>query len=293
MSLADEIRSCAADTEALLRDCLGPGAPGVPPRLLEAMRHGTLGGGKRLRPYLLRASAELFGVPAAASVQAGAAVECVHCYSLIHDDLPDMDNDRLRRGRPSVWAAFDPATAILAGDALLSLAFGLLADIDTHRDPGVRVALAAELARASGPAGMAGGQAEDLAAEETPLGEAGVISMQRKKTGALIVASVSMGAILGRAGEDERRELRSYARAAGLAFQLADDILDATESSETIGKTAGKDGKKSTLVGLLGVDGARSRCSELAEEAVAALEGFGAKAERLRELAQHMVERRN
>jgi farnesyl diphosphate synthase len=293
MSLADEIRSCAADTEALLADCLVSGAPGIPPRLLAAMRHGTLGGGKRLRPYLLRATAGLFGVPPEASVQAGAAVECVHCYSLIHDDLPDMDNDRLRRGRPSVWAAFDPATAILAGDALLSLAFGLLADIDTHRDPAVRVALAAELARASGPAGMAGGQAEDLAAESAPLDEAGIVSMQRKKTGALIVASVSMGAILGRAGEDERRELRTYARAAGLAFQLADDILDATESSETIGKTAGKDANKSTLVGLLGVEGARARCSELAEEAVAALEGFGSKAERLRELAQHMVERRN
>ncbi|MEX0627477.1 MAG: polyprenyl synthetase family protein [Cucumibacter sp.] len=294
-ALLADIEACAAETEAFLEDYLSASNAafsGAPARLMDAMRYGALGG-KRLRPYLLRAGAGLFGIPAKATLRAGAAVECVHCYSLIHDDLPDMDNDALRRGRSSVWAAYDPATAILAGDALLTLAFSILADSETHPDPGIRIALIRRLALGAGAGGMAGGQMADIEAEKSRLDEAETVRMQRLKTGALIEAAIGMGAILGGASETETAALTRYAAATGLAFQLADDILDVTQSSETLGKTAGKDRdrNKSTLVGLLGIDEARARLDASVAEAVAALDLFEKRAERLRDLARYFAVR--
>lgn len=294
-ALLADIDACAAETEAFLEDYLSAGNAafsGAPARLMDAMRYAALGG-KRLRPYLLRATAALFDVPVEATLCAGAAVECVHCYSLIHDDLPDMDNDTLRRGRSSVWAAYDPATAILAGDALLTLAFSILADSATHADPGIRIALVQRLALGAGAGGMAGGQMADIEAEKSPLDEAGIVKMQRMKTGALIEAAIGMGAILGGASDKETAGLTRYAAATGLAFQLADDILDVTQSSKTLGKTAGKDRdrNKSTLVALLGIGAVRARLDASVTEALAALDLFGGRAERLRDLARYFAAR--
>src|SRR5690606_20777241 len=200
--LETELSTCAAEIEAFLAHRLE--RIGAPPRLLAAMRHGALDGGKRLRPFLVRLSASLFGVTSQASLAAGAALEMIHCYSLIHDDLPDMDNDELRRGKPTVWKAFDPALAILAGDALLTEAFAVLSDPATHADPAIRADLVATLALAAGSAGMVGGQVLDIEGEATPLDEDGIFQMQARKTGALIRASAEMGAILGRASDEER-----------------------------------------------------------------------------------------
>lgn len=283
------IAACAADLETFLDARLSDGRRA--PRLLAAMRHGALGGGKRLRPFLLRASAELFGVPAADSLAAGAAIELVHCYSLVHDDLPDMDNDELRRGKPTVWKAFDPALAILAGDALLTEAFAILSDPATHSDPAVRAELISTLALGAGQ--MVEGQVLDIEGEKTPLDEDGIFQMQALKTGALIRSAAEMGAILGGATLDQRAELLRFGISAGVAFQIADDILDVTATSDALGKTAGKDvaQNKSTIIALRGLDTAREILKGAVAGGLDALKGFGPEADSLRALIGHFANR--
>jgi farnesyl diphosphate synthase len=282
----------------LLSDEARPGETVRPPRLMAAMRHAVLGGGKRLRPFLVIETARMLGAVGEGPSRAGAAVELLHCYSLVHDDLPSMDDDDLRRGRPTVHKAFDEATAILAGDALQSLAFEVLADVGTDPDPAIRADLVLGLARAAGLGGMVGGQMLDLAAEgrygEIRLGEPDVRRLQAMKTGAVLAYSVEAGAMLGRAGQAAREPLLAYGRALGAAFQVADDILDRESSAETMGKRTGKDLEKgkATLVDLLGLDGAHRECDRLLDAALAALEPFGAPAEILREAARFTVERR-
>lgn len=281
--------SAAAD--AMLRSLLGdapqPGEIFRPARLLDAMRHAAKGG-KRLRPFLLIESAALFGISEEKSLPTAAAFECVHCYSLVHDDLPAMDDDDLRRGEPTVHRAFDEATAILAGDSLLTLAFDILARETTHPDPAIRIALTSLLARASGLGGMAGGQMLDLEAEGRFMPDCRPLSLkaneierlQAMKTGALLRAACEAGAILGKADAASRNALADYARAFGLAFQLSDDLIDAEGSADTVGKRVGKDAArgKATLVGELGIPEAKRRLAAMISEAEAALRPFGAKA---------------
>jgi len=299
---ADRLAAVAAAIEALLDRLLG-GAPGPgeivrPARLVAAMRHAMLGGGKRLRPFLLVETATLFGAARERALLAGAALECLHGYSLVHDDLPAMDNDELRRGRPTVHKAFDEATAILAGDALLTLAFDVMARTDVHPDAGVRIALVSEMARAAGLGGMAGGQLLDLAAEgrfgdKRALREDDIARMQAMKTGALIRFACRAGAILGQADADARAAIDRYGAAVGQAFQIADDLLDLEGSPATIGKAAGKDAAagKATLVAALGPDRARGRLAALIAEADGALVPFAAKADTLRAAAHFIAER--
>lgn len=262
-------------------------------RVVEAMRYAFLSGGKRLRPFLVMATADLFGVDREAATRAALAVECVHCYSLVHDDLPAMDDDDLRRGKPTVHKAFDEATAILAGDGLLTFAFDVLADPATHADPNVRCRLVRVLARASGHHGMVGGQMIDLSADHTASDVAYVTRLQQMKTGALIVAAVELGAILGKASDHRRHTLVAYARAVGLAFQIADDLLDVEGATAEVGKATGKDADagKATLVSLLGVDRARAQADALVQQAVDCLSDFGEKAALLRATARFAVER--
>jgi farnesyl diphosphate synthase len=285
---------------AALADQAQMGELARPPRLLAAMRHAALGGGKRLRPFLVVESAALFGVPEKRALPAATAFECVHCYSLVHDDLPAMDDDDLRRGRPSLHRAFDEATAILAGDALLTLAFDILSRETAAPDPAVRGELVASLARAAGIGGMAGGQMIDLEAEGrfaagTPLAlDAGAIErLQAMKTGALIGAACEAGAILGRADAEARRALADYAQAFGLAFQIADDLLDAEGDPARVGKAVAKDARagKATLVRALGRDGARARLNALIMECARALVPFGARAAMLTAAARFAAER--
>jgi farnesyl diphosphate synthase len=267
-----------------------------PGRLIEAMRHASLGGGKRLRPLLVMESAALFGVPRKRALMTAAALECVHCYSLAHDDLPAMDDDAMRRGRPTVHRAFDEATAILAGDSLLTFAFDLLARPETHPDPAVRIALVASLARSAGLGGMAGGQMLDLAAEDraTALNEAEIVTLQAMKTGALIRFACLAGAILGGAPQAAHTALRRYGHALGQAFQIADDLLDVEGDAATVGKSTGKDAihGKATLVAILGRAGARTRLESLVVQAERALDPFGATAAMLRAAARFVVARR-
>lgn len=286
-----QLADCAAQTQAFLGDHLARLA--APERLLAAMTHGALDGGKRLRPFLVRLSASLFDVPHEKSLAAGAALEMVHCYSLVHDDLPDMDNDQLRRGKPTVWKAFDPALAILAGDALLTQAFALLSDPRTHPDPAIRAELVLTLAGASGPTGMVGGQVLDIEGETRALDEDAILKMQARKTGALIRAGVEMGAILGSALPAQRAELIRFGTAAGLAFQIADDILDVTATSDALGKTAGKDvaQNKSTIVALNGLDAARQILDGAVANGIDALKIFGPPADPLRALIRHFAAR--
>lgn len=290
-TLSAHIATCAQEIEHQLLIILSDRS--IPPRLLAAMQHGALNGGKRLRPFLLRATADIFSVPQTQSLLAGSALECVHCYSLVHDDLPDMDNDELRRGKPTVWKAFDPALAILAGDALLTQAFVIISSSNSPIPATLTAPLIAALAQASGAAGMVGGQVIDIEGETSPLSVDDIIKMQSLKTGALILAAVQMGAILGNASVAERSALETYARAAGIAFQLADDILDVTATSAELGKTAGKDvdQNKSTLVARLGLEAAQHRLDQAVEEGVAALAQFGEKADQLRALIQHFAQR--
>lgn len=286
-----QLSACARDIQAGLDRLITAGSlsgPGTPPdRLLAAMRHGSLNGGKRLRPLLVRQAASVFGVAPEQSLTAGLAVEFIHCYSLIHDDLPAMDDDDLRRGQPTVHKAFDDATAILAGDALLTHAFGLLAGNDCHPDPAIRMALVAELVSGAGAGGMVGGQMRDIEGETTPLRESEIASMQAMKTGALIRAAVRMGAMLGGASPEQLAALTTYAEAAGRAFQLADDILDVTASAEAMGKKTGKDeaAGKQTLVSRIGVEGARRHLAEIIHDALSALTAFGPEADGLRATA--------
>jgi farnesyl diphosphate synthase len=293
----------ANETEILLARLLGPecmpGEIARPPRLLAAMRHAMLGGGKRLRPFLVVETATLFGAKRDGALLAGAALECMHGYSLVHDDLPAMDNDDLRRGRPTVHKAFDEATAILAGDALLTLAFDILARGAVHADAMVRIDLVAALARASGLGGMAGGQMLDLAAEgrfapKRVLPETDIATLQAMKTGALLRFACVAGALLGGAGAPARAAMEIYGTAIGQAFQIADDLLDVEGDSVTLGKAAGKDiaAGKATLVAALGPDAARARLTALISEADAALAPFGPKADILRQAARFIAERR-
>jgi farnesyl diphosphate synthase len=292
----------AAETDALLDRLLdarpAAGETARPPRLLEAMRYSTLGGGKRLRPFLLVETAQLLGAPRDGALLAGAALECVHCYSLVHDDLPAMDNDDLRRGRPTSHRTFDEATAVLAGDALLTFAFDLMARPEVHADAKVRIALVSELARAAGLGGMAGGQMLDLAAEgrfgNAKADQAAVTTMQAMKTGALIAFACRAGAILGNADATAREALARYGRAVGQAFQIADDLLDLEGDPETMGKLAGKDSAagKATLPAMLGAEAARAKLAVLVAEADAALAAFGEKAGVLRAAARFVAERR-
>ena len=261
--------------------------------LYRAMRHAAIGGGKRLRPLLVRASADLFAVDRECSGRAALAVESIHVYSLIHDDLPAMDDDDLRRGKPTVHKLFTEATAILAGDCLHALAFEILADPATHPDPFVRAELVLDLARSAGPTGMAGGQMMDIEAEKARFDLPTVTRLQAMKTGALIAASVEAGAILGRIPPEGRTGLRGYARDLGLAFQIADDLLDAEGDEALAGKKLRKDegAGKETFLSLLGVDRAREQCSILVDQAVQHLHAYGREADLLREIARYVVER--
>ncbi|MCO5091415.1 polyprenyl synthetase family protein [Bosea sp. (in: a-proteobacteria)] len=299
--LAQNAEAIEALLETLLSAEPAAGELTRPARLVAAMRHGALGGGKRLRPFLTVETAGLFSVPAAQARRAGAAVELLHCYSLVHDDLPAMDDDDLRRGRPTVHKAFDEATAILAGDALLTLAFAVLAEQATHESGAVRAALVGALARASGCGGMVGGQMLDLAAEgrfearREALPEAEIRRLQAMKTGALLAAAVEIGARLGGADAAALVALGRYGRALGATFQIADDILDVESDAGQMGKATAKDeGKgKATLVGALGLAGAKRERDRLSAEAVAALSGFGPAADVLRAAARFAAQRKS
>ena len=270
-----------------------PKADGLEERVVEAMEYALMAGGKRLRPFLVMQGAKLFSVSEQAALQVAAAVECAHTYSLIHDDLPCMDDDDMRRGQPSVHKKFDEATAVLAGDALLTLAFEILADEKTHADPRVRCELISAFAKALGTHGMVGGQMFDLAAENRELDQFSITRMQNMKTGALIVFSCEAGAILGKADSRRRHALKGYAHDLGLAFQIVDDLLDIEGDSEELGKTAGKDedAGKATLVSLLGVERARTQAEMLITQAIEHLEIFAEKADVLRSLAHFVIHR--
>lgn len=262
-------------------------------KLFEAMRHAAIGGGKRLRPLLVVAACRLFNVDEAAALRVATAIEAIHVYSLIHDDMPCMDDDDLRRGKPTVHKAFDEATAVLAGDALHALAFELLADQATHSDPFVRAELVLELARAAGPDGMAGGQMMDLEAAASDYDLQTVTRLQQLKTGALIQFCVEAGAIMGKLPPEGRAHLRGYARDVGLAFQIADDILDVEGSEAAAGKALHKDeaAGKATFLSLLGLERARMQAQALVDQAITHLNGHGAEADLLRAIARYTVER--
>ena len=263
-------------------------------RLVDAMRYSTLGGGKRIRPFMVLKSCELFNVSRIGALRVGAALELIHCYSLVHDDLPAMDDDDLRRGRPTCHIKFDEATAVLAGDSLLTLAFEVLANSDTHSDPSVIVELVSKLARAAGVEGMAGGQMLDLVAEHHALEIPEITRLQRLKTGALIGFGCEAGAIMGKAPEPARHALHAYAHDLGLAFQIADDLLDVEGDAAVVGKKTQKDDAhgKATFVSLLGLERARAQAKMLTEQAIGHLDLFGAKADPLRSLARFVIERR-
>jgi farnesyl diphosphate synthase len=300
-NFARRLDQTAEDTDALLErllsDALLPDEIARPKRLIEAMRYSSLGGGKRLRPFLVVESSAVFGVPREPALLAGAALECIHCYSLIHDDLPAMDNSDLRRGRPTLHKAYDDATAILAGDALLTLAFDIITRDEIHGDAKVRLLLARGLARASGIGGMAGGQMLDLAGEgrfgdREPVD---VARLQQMKTGALLRYGCIAGAILGQSSQNEYRALDDYGRALGEAFQIADDLLDVEGDAAALGKQTGQDAAlgKTTFVTQLGVDGAKQRVRDLLAKADTALSIFGAKGDVLRAAARFVAERKN
>jgi farnesyl diphosphate synthase len=298
----DRLAATARDIETLLDRLLSPAAlsseTARPPRLVAAMRHAALDGGKRLRPFLVVETAALFDVDRAGALMAGAALELIHCYSLVHDDLPAMDNDDLRRGRPTVHKAFDDATAILAGDALLTLAFDVMARMRCIPMPPC-APRSCSARRASGLGGMAGGQMLDLAAEgrfdnKRALNENEIITLQAMKTGALIRFACNAGAILGKADAATRANIARYGSAIGQAFQIADDLLDVEGDAKTLGKAAGKDAAagKATLVATLGIEKARGRLNELVAEANAALAPFGSKSDMLRATARFIAERK-
>jgi farnesyl diphosphate synthase len=281
----------AADLEQLLDRLLPVSELGDGP-VHEAMRYACLNGGKRLRPLLVTATAQLFGVQKSRALRTAAAVEMVHCYSLIHDDLPAMDDSDLRRGRPAVHKAFDEATAVLAGDALLTQAFEVLADPDTHEDPGVRCALVAGLAKAAGPHGMVAGQMLDLIAEKQAFDLGATTRLQRLKTGEMIAFSCEAGAILGKATAPLRHALRAYAHDIGLAFQIADDLLDVEGTEAETGKPVGHDAGKATFVSILGPERARAQAQALTEQALQYLKVFDGRATLLEAVAEYVLTRR-
>ena len=298
---AKRLDKTAEDTENLLSTLLSDTVLSDeivrPKRLVDAMRYSSLAGGKRLRPFLVVESAAVFDVSREAALLAGAALECIHCYSLIHDDLPSMDNSDLRRGRPTLHKAYDDATAILAGDALLTIAFDIITRDEIHREPAVRLALTRALARASGVGGMAGGQMLDLAGEgrfgdREPVD---VARLQQMKTGALLRFGCIAGAILGQASRAEYNALDDFGRALGEAFQIADDLLDVEGDAATLGKPAGADAElgKTTFVTQLGIEGAKQRVRDLLARGDAALSIFGARADVLRAAAHFVAERKS
>jgi farnesyl diphosphate synthase len=295
-ALASAMAAAAAEIDRAL-DALIPPTEGDEARLFEAMRYASMGGGKRLRGFLVLEGAAQFGVSREAALRVAAAIEMLHAYSLVHDDLPCMDDDDLRRGKPTVHRAFDEATAVLAGDALQTQAFLVLSEPDTHPDPAVRAELCRALARAAGARGMCGGQMLDMLAEEAgrPLEEAEIGRLQLLKTGKLIEFSAEAGAILGKAPIQLRHALSAYGRDLGAAFQIADDVLDATASAEETGKRTGKDADagKATLVGLLGLERARLQAERLAAQAQDHLDAFGEAAAHLRALADYTIARRS
>ena len=266
-----------------------------PEKLLGAMRHGLLNGGKRLRPFLVIETARMLGYDQPGVLRAACAFECIHSYSLVHDDLPAMDDDDLRRGQPTVHIAFDEATAILAGDGLLTLAFDILADIETHPDASIRAQLVLGLAQNAGLGGMVGGQSLDMEAEGSERSEADIRQMQAMKTGALLRFACEAGAILAGARPHEQQAIKRFGTIIGLAFQLADDLLDVTATSEQLGKTAGKDleAEKATLVSLYGIEKARGKLADLITEAEAELEVFGSRADILIATAHFIADRKN
>jgi farnesyl diphosphate synthase len=300
-----QLDAAAKEIESLLEKLLSAdpidGELSRPPRLIDAMRYSSLGGGKRFRPFLVVESAALFAVPRPRALMAGAALECVHCYSLVHDDLPAMDDDDLRRGQPTAHRKFDEATAILSGDGLLTLAFDILSRTDTHPDAKVRIELVGSLARAAGLGGMVGGQMLDLAAEgrfagnvPLKLDESSILTLQAMKTGALLRFACTAGGILGSANAAQRKALERYGSAVGKAFQIADDLLDHEGDPALVGKQTGKDAEagKATIVGILGAPGAKARLKELVAEAEDALSPFGEKAGILLEGARFVADRR-
>jgi farnesyl diphosphate synthase len=290
--LTDALNHVAREIDSAF-DLLLPMPDDTRARLFEAMRYAAIGGGKRLRPLLLTATADLFGVERASAIRAAVAIESIHVFSLIHDDLPCMDDDDLRHGKPTVHCQFDEATAVLAGDALHAFAFELLSDPAMSGDPFVRAELVQALAQASGPGGMVGGQMMDIVAEGQTYDLREITRLQQLKTGALLAAAVEMGAILGRAPPEGRTHLRGYARDIGLAFQIADDLIDYEGDVAIAGKAVGKDAAagKATFVSLLGPDRARDQAKMLVDQAIGYLGPYGQEAELLREIARFIVER--
>jgi farnesyl diphosphate synthase len=292
VSVADATAVATGLTDALIGRLLAV-PPGLEARVYEAMRYSALAPGKRLRPLLVLAGARLFGVARRSALQVAAAIEMVHAYSLIHDDLPAMDDSDLRRGRPTCHKRFDEATAVLAGDGLLTMAFEVLAHPDTHGDPAVRVELVSALAAAAGAAGMVGGQMIDLIAETQPLDIGAITRLQRMKTGALIAFACEAGAILAKTSSERRTALRGYAHDLGLAFQIADDLLDVEGSPAETGKPVGADAAagKATFVSILGVERARAQAGLLVDQAIAHLDLFEERAELLRQVARFVINR--
>ncbi len=293
------LRDSAAETQVALVAMLGDVAltdeTARPPQLLAAMRHGTLNGGKRLRPFLVRETAAMLGGKAEAALRVGVALECLHCYSLIHDDLPAMDDDDLRRGQPTVHKAFDEATAILAGDALLTYAFDIITAPETDLSDRQKVELVLALSRAAGMGGMVGGQVLDIEAEKSRPDEAGIVKLQAMKTGALLRFACEAGAIAAGASEADRQTMRKFGETVGLSFQLADDLLDVTSDAATLGKATGKDAGrgKGTLVALHGTEWAEKRLDALTQEAENLLSPYGEKAAILRQAARFIANRKS
>lgn len=292
-SAFETARRAAVETVAAQLDSLLSLPDGPERKLIEAIRYAALDGGKGFRPFLCLATAGLFKVSEAHAKRVAMAVECVHCYSLVHDDLPAMDDDDMRRGKPSTHKAYNEATAILAGDALLTLAFEILADEQTHNDADIRIVLVARLAHAAGMQGMVGGQMMDLLSPDLDLDAGGLTRLQKMKTGALISFAVEAGAILGKASDSQRQALVNYAHDIGLAFQIADDVLDVAGSAAAIGKTKGKDAVagKQTFASLLGVERARAQARLLVDQAIHHLDGFGPEADALRQAAAFVIQR--
>jgi farnesyl diphosphate synthase len=290
-----EAMGAFADKMTAALDSLLPRADGPEGKLFEAMRYSALGSGKFIRPYILRTAASIFDVPDTQYLRAGAAVEMVHAYSLIHDDLPAMDDDDMRRGRPSCHIEFDEATAILAGDALLTLSFEVLAGTATHPDPQVRSDLVMALAARSGGGGMVGGQMIDLESEHAAVDAALIARLEMMKTGALIAFSSAAGGVLGQAGKDAVNMLETFGFELGLAFQITDDLLDVEGDEDDVGKKVGKDAEagKATFVSALGVDGAREEARRVTDRALSRLDMFGARADELRSVAEFVLARNN
>ena len=294
IKFTEALTDVVAATETALLTLI-PESEGPESQVFQAMRYAVMAGGKRLRPFLVIASADLFNVSRSCSERVAAAIEMIHTYSLIHDDLPAMDDDDLRRGKPTCHLKFDEATAILAGDALLTLAFEVIAHSDTHNSAKVRSDLVLEISRAVGAQGMVGGQMLDLIAEQSVFGMPEITRLQRMKTGALINCSCQVGAILGNASETQRHLLNAYAYDVGLAFQIIDDLLDVDGDPKELGKATNKDVKagKATFVSLLGAERARAQAEILTSQAIENLEIFGDKGDLLRDLARFVIERHN